>query len=380
MESQNETPGDAVSAPESPPQQVKALNRDILGTVASLLSEGSILSDAGRFSSKATARRVAAPQEQQRTQAMSKREHEAARRRREHSEKHRLLQAVRTDDEKRIQERLERNRQAREAKFESLMDGIYKDDSFRVEASDIIQEREAELAARRLRLHQGWEAAAAQTAVLSASRPAGAQTARGSSAAPTPAGGEPPRGEPRAPLSARVAVHPGARDLRQRLAEERFHRAACLALAPSPRGEQREGEQRRQMAEVTAAARGRSRVMLEAEAWGPADRLASPHGHLSRTRPGSSSVHTARRLGAGAHGIDESDSVPAAGKTRTRFQRNLLGMLEGSLAREGEAVRYKTAHGGSCGAPCQDHFLYEQGNAIVDAEFPSGKRTYHHLL
>jgi len=91
-------------------------------------------------------------------------------------------------------------------------------------------------------------------------------------------------------------------------------------------------------------------------------------------------VHTARRMGTGVHCIDESDGISAAGKTRSRLEHNLLGMLEGTLARQGEAARYKNVQGASSGAPCQDHFHYEQGNTAVDVEFPVGKRILHHQL
>jgi len=84
-------------------------------------------------------------------------------------------------------------------------------------------------------------------------------------------------------------------------------------------------------------------------------------------------------MGDAAHLVDESDGVPAAGKTKMRFERNLLGMLEGSAARAGHAARCRRADGASSGAPCQDHFSYEQGSAVVDEEFPVGKRCFPHL-
>lgn len=381
------TPRDAADAPESPArQQVKAPNRNLLSNVASLLSEGSVLSDAGHASSKATPRPGASARGRQQAPATSRREYEAARRQREYAERHRLLQLAREDDEKRIQERLERMAHAREAKFEALVEGIHREDPLRLEVSEAIREHEAELSARRRKLLDGWDAVAAHRA-----RP---RPARSSSAAPAQA--DVSHGQEEAPrraeqpgaltgalagaLTSRARVHPGARDLHERHAEERFHRAAALALAPTPRGEASERELQRRLDDAAAARRGRARPTLEVEAWGPGQRLASPHGHFARTEPGSSSIHSARRMGTGAHGIDESDGVPAAGKSRNRFQRNLLGMLEGSLAREGEAVRHRRAHGAGSGAPCQDHFLYEQGNAIIDAEFPVGKRSFAHLM
>merc|ERR1712187_473338 len=77
---------------------------------------------------------------------------------------------------------------------------------------------------------------------------------------------------------------------------------------------------------------------------------------------------TARRMSADVHRIDESDGVQAAGKTKTKFEKHQMRMLEGNLAKEGESAKHKQPHGASSGAPCQDHFNFQQGTPIVDAE------------
>lgn len=76
------------------------------------------------------------------------------------------------------------------------------------------------------------------------------------------------------------------------------------------------------------------------------------------------------------HQPDERDGVPTAGKTKTRFEKNQLGMLTGTIAKHGEAARYRTDFGSGCIAPCQDHYSYERGAGVVSAEFPLGKRAF----
>ncbi|CAJ1367908.1 unnamed protein product [Effrenium voratum] len=81
-------------------------------------------------------------------------------------------------------------------------------------------------------------------------------------------------------------------------------------------------------------------------------------------------------MGTGVHFIDESDGVVAAGKTKDKYERNRLGVLEGTIAKEGESKNYKRPDGHSSAAPCQDHFFYERGNEAVEREMPRGKRMY----
>lgn len=364
MESQTETPRSARQPADPSQQQLRPLNRNILSTVASLLSEGTGPSEAGNASSKAMPRFTSAHSAPRRAPGTSRLEHEAARRRTEHAAQRRLLLQTRKEDEGRIQERRVRSVQAREARFEGLLEDIRREDPLRVEASRTIAEHEAEKARKRHELHGRWDAQVAQRVerqLLKYSGPASA------------------RADPGFRERLRASDHPGSQELRQQQAEERFHQAAALVLEGSPRAEVRERQGQRVLVQQAVANREGTRPMLPVEAWGQIQHHASPLGGFAQGCERGTRSLSARRMGASAHCVDESDGVPAAGKTRTRFARNLLGMLEGSLAREGEAARHKLAHGASSGAPCQDHFFYPQGNEVVDAEFPVGRRCYPHL-
>merc|ERR1719382_1500664 len=158
-------------------------------------------------------------------------------------------------------------------------------------------------------------------------------------------------------------------------AEESFHRVANAIIQGSPRQEVSEQVQDRRLIAEAVAKRDRCRPMLQVEHWDQQNHYSLPCGCFTQGYQ-NEGYRTARRMGTDTHTIDESDGVPAAGKTKTRFEKNKMGMLEGNLAREGESARHKQAHGASSGAPCQDHFHYEQGIPIVDAEFPTGKRMY----
>jgi len=173
----------------------------------------------------------------------------------------------------------------------------------------------------------------------------------------------PPPGLDRCEL--RPGDDPLKRSLRDAHREERFHRYASAFLDQTV-----EAAVSEEALERLAAARGTSRPMLPAEQWG-----RGAHGALRIAEDGT--LRTTRKMGGETHRapLDESDGVPVAGKTRTKFQKSLLGSLEGD-ARLGEAARYRTPQGASSGAPCQDHYGFETGVQAASAEFPLGKRVF----
>lgn len=80
----------------------------------------------------------------------------------------------------------------------------------------------------------------------------------------------------------------------------------------------------------------------------------------------------------GNHCPPEFDGVEAAGKRKTRWARNDLGVLKGSIAKRGETFSFKRDLGASSGAPAQDHFTFEANQKVTDTEFPVGKKMWAH--
>lgn len=284
----------------------------------------------------------------------SKAEWEASQKRKEHLARHQKLRSLREQDARSIQDRCARNLKSRERRFEALMDNIQAEDVVRVEAAWTIRQHEAERADRSHALHERWEQEVNQRVQSQLQKYMTQQ----------------PENAP----AYRDLLLPGddplKRPLHEHRAEEKFRRAADLVIAgASPRGEPKSARGQREA----------SRFVLEPERWSQLHHYASPYGHFTQScerQGGSVGFHSARRMGTDVHLMDESDGVPIAGKGKHRQQRNLLGQLEGVRAREGESALRKSAAGCSSGAPNQDHYDVEIGNAVVDAEFPLGKRCY----
>eukprot|EP00746_Dinoflagellata_sp_MGD_P165070 gnl/MRDRNA2_/MRDRNA2_94134_c0_seq1.p1 gnl/MRDRNA2_/MRDRNA2_94134_c0~~gnl/MRDRNA2_/MRDRNA2_94134_c0_seq1.p1 ORF type:complete len:403 (+),score=98.06 gnl/MRDRNA2_/MRDRNA2_94134_c0_seq1:124-1332(+) len=129
--------------------------------------------------------------------------------------------------------------------------------------------------------------------------------------------------------------------------------------------------------------RARSRPVLEPTDWGQLRLQATGSGYMAQVAETTATVgetfKTLRRFGHNVFVPDESDHIAAAGKRRTRWAWNDLGILKGDQAHRGEADGFKKQEGQSCGAPMQDHFQFETGTRVTDNEFPLGKKMYPHL-
>eukprot|EP00419_Tripos_fusus_P048941 CAMPEP_0172835220 /NCGR_PEP_ID=MMETSP1075-20121228/25595_1 /TAXON_ID=2916 /ORGANISM="Ceratium fusus, Strain PA161109" /LENGTH=360 /DNA_ID=CAMNT_0013678231 /DNA_START=14 /DNA_END=1096 /DNA_ORIENTATION=+ len=291
---------------------------------------------------------------------MTRLQHEAAKRKKEQAARQQALETARENDEKQWRERKARSLQAREAKFESMFEEICRNAPLRIEASETIRQYEEEQARRRRQLHEHHDREVAQRVEH--------RLAKWKNKAPPPA-----------PESYREQLltsdNPCTAELRAQRGEEKFDRAATLFLETSPSDNIKDTYRYRHMAKHNRAGQSLGRPALPVHHWGQKEQQASPRSFDHNCARGDG-FRTARRLGYDSHRIDESDSVVAVGKMKTRFERNSLGMLEGTLAREGEAVRHKAWHGASSGAPCQDHFGFETGHAVTAREFPVGKRLF----
>merc|ERR1712151_265686 len=98
----------------------------------------------------------------------------------------------------------------------------------------------------------------------------------------------------------------------------------------------RERQRLRELEDSAVSNRSTSRPTLPVEMWEQRRHLSSQFGYFAQAAE-VDGVRTARRLGTNRHLPDESDGIPVAGKSRHRFERNQIRMLEGTLAREGEA-------------------------------------------
>lgn len=126
--------------------------------------------------------------------------------------------------------------------------------------------------------------------------------------------------------------------------------------------------------------RARSRPVLEPTDWAQHRLQATGCGHMAQVaETGGAPFHTLRKFGHNVFVPDESDRIAAAGKRRTRWAWNDLGILKGDQAHRGQADGFKTDAGQSCGAPMQDHFQFETGTRVTENEFPGGKKMFPHL-
>jgi hypothetical protein len=124
-------------------------------------------------------------------------------------------------------------------------------------------------------------------------------------------------------------------------------------------------------------ARYKTKPTLEPTLWDDGRINGTPFGHfakVSEAMADGAPPHSERRK----HIVPppEDDGVPAAGKRRTRFAYNDLGMLKGDIRDRGEAVQYKREDGAGCAVPLQDHYTYETGTRVVDNEFGRGKKIW----
>eukprot|EP00747_Dinoflagellata_sp_TGD_P162878 gnl/TRDRNA2_/TRDRNA2_180993_c0_seq1.p1 gnl/TRDRNA2_/TRDRNA2_180993_c0~~gnl/TRDRNA2_/TRDRNA2_180993_c0_seq1.p1 ORF type:complete len:404 (+),score=74.87 gnl/TRDRNA2_/TRDRNA2_180993_c0_seq1:76-1287(+) len=355
---------------------VRAFNRGILthiGTLAAMDEDTARLEQrlASGLASGRSSQRDPLPQE---PSGSSRAEWEAQQRKKEQMAKHEKLNKVRKQDEKSIKERCARNASVREQKFEEMMERMRTEDVARVEAAKMIRENEIDMENKRLDLYNKWD----QQVYKAVEHKLQKWMTSGQTVEPSSARGVP--GERGDPVKASLVDREDEQAFR-RMADT-YLQGPSIDEITSDQKVLRARARERELTETTVRTRPKMRPTLPPMYWAQQEHYASPYGYFSqgceKERLGIG-FHSARRMGRGAHQVDESDGVPTAGKTRTRFQHDCLRMLDGDLAKLGEAYEYKRPEGGSSGAPMQDHFFYPMGTKVVDAEFPLGKRCFPHL-
>lgn len=343
---------------------LKAVNRNILGNLDRILSgqiaEGEVSSYAPSLAGKYNLSELS---QQQSKQLMSKQEFEKARKRKEAAVKLQKLNELRKQDEALIKEKCSRLQRLRDQRCEEKLVEILSEEGFKAEANRIVFEHDDRQFKLKQDMYSQWDAEVAQRIehqVLKFHLPV-----------PPP---EPAHFNGRARL--RPSDDPLKSILRQQEEEDGFRRAADHILN-TPRDQSvAEQVRRRQLIQESVAQRDKCRPMLPVPMWEQRQHYASHLGYFVQSCERGGPHHSARRMGVNAHRIDESDGVEAAGKTKSRFENKRLGMLAGTLAKEGEAWAHKRPDGRGSGAPMQDHYNYERGNDAVEAEMPVGKRIY----
>jgi len=311
--------------------------------------------------------RMEPPTPRGREELLTKAEKEARQRAQAYIARHQALEKDREVMDQRINERRLRSVQRRDSKFEMLMAGIASGAGFKAEVGDAIRRHEMQLQSRQQELYEQWDCEVAQ-------RVEHQLVKRMSKELPKLAEGFREHLQ-RHDDPLKSAVHSLDK-------ESKFHQSAELVLnCPSTA---REDIRRREALSEQMANRDTSRPVLPIEKWDQRQLYASPIGSFLQAcnaqDEGAPGFFSTRRMGADAHRIDESDGMPVAGKTKHRHERNLLGMLDGNVAKEGESARFKTERGAGSGAPGQDHYHFERGDAIVEVEFPLGKRCFPELI
>lgn len=327
-----------------------------------------------RYTSATSARRQGVSDENRRWD--NKAEFQKMQKQKEHAIKHEKVIALREKDEAKVRERALRSQQLRENKFQEMMKDIASNDSVRVEVAQIIQAQDMEKEQKRQNTWGKWDQEVSQRIQLQLNK---YMTRR-----------SPHEQSPRMHREELLASDdPSKRCMIEQKQEDNFRRIAETIIHGNPcggNGSLKERIRQREIIEAQVNNRSTTRPCLPVDQWGQAELFAGPHGYFSqrceRVDKGEP-FHSNRRMGAECHLPDEADGVSAAGKKRVKTRAytnyNHMGMLAGDHCKMGEAYKHKAHHGAGSAAPMQDHYHFEKGNAIVDSEFPVGKRCYPQL-
>jgi len=183
-------------------------------------------------------------------------------------------------------------------------------------------------------------------------------------------------------LTVNVAEDPSRRDLLKDWKEKAFHEDAESFLAksrsaPCLRNPLRELQARGNTKLGGVIPSALSKPVLEPTFWCPVKLPEQMGGRFSQACEAGKSARRLRRGGSNIHIPDESDNVPTAGTRMSRvFGARDIGVLRELSGPRGESYDYNNGVGGSSAAPAQDHYTYDRGTAVIDLEFPLGKKIF----
>ena len=273
------------------------------------------------------------------------------------------LEAFRDKSMRDVQEAVIRQRQTREAYFTQLLDHLKEMQDFNAEVSMGIREHASDQYRCAAQLCDKWHARVFEpTMDRIEDKLAGTRTPRSIGIA-TPRG--PPSG------AARSRGDPVSYPLSSHAEEEHFRRIADRFIKEKPVD----------LAEMTPfpshVARYKTKPTLEPTLWDGGAINGTPYGHFAKVSEAIADGHPPHSIRRRDIILpSESDGVPIAGKRKTRFEYNDLGMLKGDIRDRGEAVQYKREDGAGCAVPMQDHYTYETGTRVTDAEYDKGKKIW----
>lgn len=183
-----------------------------------------------------------------------------------------------------------------------------------------------------------------------------------------------------------VSQDPCKKHLLQDAQEKAFHKAAESLLGRSqsaPDFSANIDQLHERGGVVACMPRALSRPVLEPNNWSQVEIQGSAFGRFAQNCEAGEDARRFRKGGPNAFlgSVGENDGAAMAGTkfSRTRGHRD-IGILRGDLANRGESADYNNGIGASSGAPAQDHYTYEKGFAITDLEFPLGKRVFPEAL
>lgn len=180
-------------------------------------------------------------------------------------------------------------------------------------------------------------------------------------------------------VKANVVGDPARQPVVEQAMENAFHKTATAVLnSPLPGGLFRSMSSPNLRSTGTPIVpRAMSRAVLEPTMWGQTQIQGTLYGHLAQVCEAGVGFRRDKKGGDDVFVPDESDGIQAAG-TRISRERGYgdKGILRGGLATNGQSSECKTYWGTGSAAPCQDHYTFETGSRITDIEFPHGKKVF----
>jgi hypothetical protein len=279
-----------------------------------------------------------------------------------------------------IRERIDRNKDLREERFNRLLEEVMSEDAHKKYCAEVLRNHEKDIYRRESAMCDAWHANVFDTLqrqIATEMNPPNRELQQQQRGNKTVGIRHEDRGS-----TARELVEAGDRlvatyvqdadpmkaDIRKFAKEESFRRNADRVLYGDPDVTSHDVLRPGRIRKFT------SKPTLEPVWWDQLRLQSTPYGHFAQVCEAGQGFRTmVKRDG---HIPPEHDGVAAAGKRRTRWEKNDVGVLKGDIRHQGEGVLSKTDYGASNAAPNQDHYLFETGKRIVDTEFPQGKRMW----
>lgn len=284
------------------------------------------------------------------------------------------IEEMRAKDQRLIKETLGRRQEAREQRFERLIKGVTGDDVYlRSDVTELLRLHSIEKARRKAQRFQDWNTNVYESIQRQMERilnPVDRQLLQSFSGVKN-VDFTLPHVEP-------IARSDNFRD-NPAYAERNRHYQECLTrrkmdILVEPEDT---AETERILAgeiPIRDPRHGRSKPVLEPELWDQLKLQATPYGHFAQACAEGPGFRTIVKMGN--HCPSEEDGVEAAGKRKTRWTKNDVGLLQGETAKRGQSIEHRTDLGSSSGAPSQDHYTFPQTRKATDNEFPLGKRIF----